>query len=90
MKISKVTPVFKGDDSADLSNYWPVSVLVRFPKILERLIYNRSYKHLSNLKILYPNQVGFQKGHSNDHALFNLLTKFTNLLSATNIQYEFL
>ena len=68
MKIAKVTPVFKGGDSADLSNYRPISVLPCFSKILERLMYNRLYKHLSNSEILHPKQFGFQKSHSTDHA----------------------
>ena len=49
-------------------NYRPISVLPCFSKILERLMYNRLYKRLSNSKILYPKQFGFQKGHSTDHA----------------------
>ena len=73
MKITKVTAVFKGDDSADLSNYRPISVLPCFSKILERLMYNRLYKHLRNSKILYPKQFGFQKRHSTDHALLQLV-----------------
>ena len=73
MKIAKVTPVFKGGDSADLSNYLPISVLPCFSKILERLMYYRLYKHLSNSKILCPKQFRFQKGHSTDHALLQLL-----------------
>ena len=36
-------------------------------------MYNRLYKHLSNLKILYPKQFGFQKGHSTDHELLQLV-----------------
>ena len=73
MKIAKVTPVFKGGDSADYSNYRSISVLPCFSTILERLMYNRLYKHLSNSKILYPKQFGFQKGHSTDHALLQLV-----------------
>ena len=73
MKIAKVTPVFKGGDSADLSNYRPISVLPCFSKILERLMYNRLYKHLSNLRIVYPKQFVFQKGHSTNHALLQLV-----------------
>ena len=73
MKIAKVTPVFKGGDSADLSNYRPISVLPCFSKILEQLMYNRLYKHLSVSEILYPKQVGFQKGHSTDHVLLQLV-----------------
>ena len=73
MKIAKVTPVFKGGNSAGLSNYRPISVLPCVSKILERLMYNRLYKHLSSSKILYPKQFGFQKSHSTDHALFQLI-----------------
>ena len=35
VKIAKVTPVFKGGDSVDLSNYRPISVLPCFSKILK-------------------------------------------------------
>ena len=72
MKIAKVTEAFEEGDSADLSNYRPISVLPCFSKILERLMYNQLYKHLSNSKILYPKQFGFQKSHSTDHALLQL------------------
>ena len=33
------------------------------------------YKHLSNSKIIYPKQFGFQKGHSTDHALLQIVGK---------------
>ena len=36
---------------------------------------NPLYKHLSNLKILYPKQFGFQKGHSTDRALLQLVNQ---------------
>ena len=36
-------------------------------------MYNRLYKHLSNSMIVYPKQFGFQKGHSPDHALLQLV-----------------
>ena len=38
-------------------------------------MYNRLNKHLSNLKILYPKQFSFQKGHSTDHALLQLVNQ---------------
>ena len=79
MKIEKVTPVFKGGDSGDLSNYCPIAVLLCFSKILERLMYNRLYKHLSNLKMFYPKQFHFQSAIQLMINYCNLLTKFTNL-----------
>ena len=47
LKISKVTPLFKGGDPCDISNYRPFSVLPRFSKILERIMFNCLYKYLT-------------------------------------------
>ena len=47
MKIAIVSPIFKTGDTADISNYRPISVLPCFSKILERVMYNRLYKYLT-------------------------------------------
>ena len=73
MKIGKVAPLHKADDSSDLGNYRLMSVLPCFSKILERIIYNRVYTYLQKNKILYYKQFGFQAGHSTDHAIIQLL-----------------
>ena len=73
MKIAIVSPVFKTGDSADISNYRPISVLPCFSKILERVMYNRLYKYLTDQKILHPQQFGFRKGHSTEHATAQLV-----------------
>ena len=38
-------------------------------------MYNRLYKHLSNLKILYPKQFDFQNCHSADLVLLQIVDK---------------
>ena len=43
-----------------------ISVLQCFSKILERIVYNRLYQHLYSNKMLYKNQLGFQKGLSTE------------------------
>ena len=73
MKIAIVSPVFKTGDSADISNYRPISVLPCFSKIVERVMYNRLYKYLTDQKILHPQQLGFRKGHSTEHATAQLV-----------------
>ena len=73
MKIAIVSPVFKTGDSADISNYRPISVLPCFSKIVERVMYNRLYKYLTDQKILHPQQFGFRKGHSTEHATAQLV-----------------
>ena len=73
MIIAIVLPVFKTGDTADISNYPPISVFPCFSKILERVMYNRLYKYLTEQKILHPQQFGFRKGHSTEHAIAQLV-----------------
>ena len=67
MKIAIVSPIFKTGDIADISNYRLIYVLTSFSKILERVMYNRLYKYLTEQKILHPQQFGFRKGHSTEY-----------------------
>ena len=73
LKIVRVTLIYKGKDSSDVSNYRPISVLPCFSKILEHIMYNRLYKYLIENNILYSKQFGFQNGHSTDHAVVQLV-----------------
>ena len=69
LKTAKVTPIFKAGDENDFGNYWPISVLSCFSKILEKIMYKRLFNHLSEHNVLYQNQFGFQQGHSTEHAI---------------------
>ena len=73
LKIARVTPVYKNNDETNLGNYRPC-----FSKILERIIYNRPYDHLNSDNILYKKQFGFQKGHSAEHAILQLVDQISN------------
>ena len=44
LKIAQVIPIYKGEDSSDISNYRAILVFTCFSKALERIMYNRSYK----------------------------------------------
>ena len=47
LKTAKVVPIFKNDSKLDYSNYHQISLLSNINKILEKLVYNRFYIHLS-------------------------------------------
>ncbi|XP_065663015.1 putative histone-lysine N-methyltransferase 1 [Hydra vulgaris] len=72
LKIAKVTPIFKGGELSNITNYRPISVLSDFSKIYERILYNKIYDHLSKNKILSTTQYGFKKHNSTEHAVLHL------------------
>ena len=78
MKIARVIPIIKEGEVSDLRNHRPISVLCFFSKILEKIMYNRRYKHLLNNKILYKKQFRFQENHSTDHAIIQLVDQISN------------
>ena len=75
VKIAKVSPIYKKDEEFLLTNYRPISVLSCFSKLLERIMYNRSFKYLSENSILYEKQFGFQTSHSTEHAILLLVNQ---------------
>ena len=81
IKIAKVSSIFKKGDKSILSNYSPISALPFFPKILERVIYNRRYTYLADNKILFNKQFGFKAGHSTGYALLDLIDQVSDSLN---------
>ena len=81
IKIAKVSSIFKKGDKSILSNYSPISALPFFPKILERVIYNRRYTYLADNKILFNKQLGFKAGHSTGYALLDLIDQVSDSLN---------
>ena len=73
MKIAIASPVLKTGNTAGISNYRSISVLPCFSKILQRVMYNHLYKYLTDQKILHPQQFGFRRGHSTEHAIAQLV-----------------
>ena len=60
LKTAKVTPIFKVGDENDFGDYRPIFVLPCFSKILEKIMYERLFNHLSKHNLLYQKQFGFQ------------------------------
>ena len=75
IKIAQVTVVFKSGDTSLMTNYppIPIPVLPCFSKMLERIMYNRDYKYLTEKNLLYRKQFGFQKGHSPEYTILQLV-----------------
>ena len=73
MKMANVVPLYKGKDKLEKSNYRPISLLITLSKILEKIIYQRTYSFLELNQQLYEGQYGFHTKHSCENAIQHLL-----------------
>ena len=80
-KDAVVTPIYKYGDNREPGNYKPISILTFFPKLLEKLFYNRIINFINVNNILHVNQFGFRSNISTSTALANVLT---SLISKIN------
>ena len=73
MKHADITPLYKSKEHYLVTNYRPISLLVTISKILEKIIYTRTYTFLTKTNQLYKGQYGFRSGHSCQHAVSELI-----------------
>ena len=73
MKHADVTPLYKAKEHYLVTNYRPISLLVTISKVLEKIIYSRTYKFLTATEQLYTSQYGFRSGHSCQNAITELI-----------------
>ena len=79
-KTAKDIPLYKSGDSANPSNYRPISIISVLSKPLEKHINKHLLMHLDKYNLLHPNQSGFRKKHSCQTALTSLVDQWlTNI-----------
>ena len=59
MKLAEIIPLYKKGAKNEVTNYRPISLLITMSKLLEKCMYKRLYKFLSNNDIFYKKQYGF-------------------------------
>ena len=75
MKKADVVPLYKSGDHYECTNYRPISLLLTMSKLLEKIMYKRTYNFLEITNQLYSSQYGFRTGHSCEHAVSELLAE---------------
>ena len=75
LKVARVIPVFKKGPGTLMTNYRPISLLSKFNKLLEKLMYNRLMDFLDKNEVLYNGQFGFRTKHSTSHAILLITDK---------------
>ena len=77
MKIAEIVPLHKGGDESLCNNYRPISLLITISKILEKVIYKRTYSFLEKNNILFQSQYGFRTKHSCADAIAEIVGEIT-------------
>ena len=73
MKLVDVFPLHKGKEKFLPTNYRLISLLLTISKVLEKLIYVRTYSFLNENNQLYVSQYGFRNYHSCENAISELV-----------------
>ena len=72
-KTSKVIPIYKNGDQANLNNYRPISMLPTISKLFERVIHMQLYAYLCENNLLCKHPYGFRSKHFTELATIKLL-----------------
>ena len=64
MKLAETTPLYRGKETYYTTNYQPISLLLTISKLLEKIVYRRTYDFLNQTDQFYKSQYGFRTSHS--------------------------
>ena len=73
MKEADIVPLYKTKSKFESNNYRPISLLLTISKLLEKVIYKRTYGFFEEQNVLNNSQYGFRSKHSCEHAIAELL-----------------
>jgi len=73
LKYSTLIRIFKTGDRFNMCNFRPISLLISFSKIFEKIIYTKIYTHVALNKILANEKYGFRSSLSTDNASYTLI-----------------
>ena len=73
MKNAETIALHKSKEKHIVGNYRPISLLITVSKLLEKVVYKRTYSHLESNNQLYKSQYGFRSKHSCENAVSELV-----------------
>ena len=68
-----------------MNNYRPISILPAVSKVFERIIFDQTYEHFKANGLFYASQYGFQKNHSTELAVLELVDRITQEMDSGTI-----
>ena len=89
LKIAKVTPIFKKENSKLITSYRPISVLPVISKIFESVIHEQLSEYFIANDLFCPQQYGFRKNSSTELAALELLDRVLGQMDKHKIPINF-
>ena len=80
LKIAKVIPLLKKDDTLVMDNYRPISLLPSISKLFEKVVSNQVSEYFKNNKLFHDGQYGFMDHHSTELANIELSDRIISAL----------
>ena len=77
MKLADISPLFKSKLDNEANNYRPISLLMTISKVLEKIVYQRTYGFMESTGQIYNSQYGFRSQHSCENAVAELTSEIT-------------
>ena len=90
MKMAETCPLYKGKETYYTNNYRSISLLLTVSKILEKIVYKRTYKFLNLTNQFYNSQYGFRTSHSCEDAVCELVGEVIKIRKTVNLQWLYI
>ena len=81
LKTSRIVPIYKGGNADLCDNYRPIALLNTLTKALEKIVANKLTEHITNHKLLYEGQFGFQHGKNTEQNLIYTISSISNSIN---------
>jgi len=75
LKYPVIKPLLKNSKRYNISNYRPISLLISFSNVFEKVLHIRLSEHISNNSILVEEQFGFKIKSATETAIYKLITE---------------
>ena len=85
LEVAKVIPIYKSEEQNICSNYRPMSILLQFNTIFQRILYNRVYFYIQEYKLLTKYQFGFRPRSSASYVVESIYSNADNGLYSCSI-----
>ena len=84
MKTAKLNPLHKGGQKNLCDNLRPISLLPVLSKLIEKIMFRRTVKHLEDHDVIFAKQFGFRTNHSTNDAIHLLIGELLDGLKDKN------